>query len=284
MHMLGTKYDCTPDHHKAADLIGSHPEHVTPTMRDLILCIDRGVRIPSDAARLASRLIMRTASLQDARVHVDELYHRMGRLSVVAERRRLQLRELADAQQEVRRTRDSVAGLVDALEHADQQLAQERDTVRRLAARISHDADAVEIGRREMAKRERARQRRLAARRQQQRRSLRDRWSDELQAIKPRRSVTCPDDVARALRRRLGQRGHVGVVIVPGRHAPACTGEAGHWVSESGLQRVSHPSSYARAGGRPRYVTSTETIEVGRGWLRDHLGGLAAEQAALDVR
>jgi hypothetical protein len=179
---------------------------------------------------------------------------------------------------------DRVDQLRQTLETADRRLSEERRRRQQLEAQLIAEADALEIGRREIDRRARARSSRIGARRQRRARTLRQAWAQQLRGLPQRLSSPAPRDIARALRRRLDAGGHVEVVVVPGMQAPAVTGEPGGWWSEPGRTRVHSPTAYSRAGGRPMYVCSTETIEVGRGWLRRHLGGLAADQAAMDIR
>ena len=61
----------------------------------------------------------------------------------------------------------------------------------------------------------------------------------------------------------------VPICTVPGSAPPSAAGdEGGYWTSESGLTRVSYPSAYARAGGRPQYVSSCRVLTVGAEWVR----------------
>jgi hypothetical protein len=183
-----------------------------------------------------------------------------------------------------RRLSERVDQLTQALETTDRRLSEERRHRQQLEAQLINEADALEIGRREIGRRARARASRIGARRQRRARTLRQAWAQQLRGLPQRRSSLAPRDIARSLRRRLGAGGHVEVVVEPGMQAPVMDGEPGGWWSESGRTRVTSPMAYSRAGGRPMYVCSTETIGVGRGWLRRHLGGLAADQAAIDIR
>jgi hypothetical protein len=182
------------------------------------------------------------------------------------------------------RLSDRVDQLRRTLEAANRHLSEERRRRQQLENQLIAEAGALEIGRREISRRARARASRIGARRQRRARTLRQDWAQQLRDLPQRRSSLAPRDIARALRRRLDAGGHVDVIIVPGMQAPSMTGEIGGWWSESGRTRVHSPMAYSQAGGRPMYVCSTETIDVGRGWLRRQLGGLAADQAAMDIR
>lgn len=63
------------------------------------------------------------------------------------------------------------------------------------------------------------------------------------------------------------------IVEVAGCHQPRLVGEPWHHVNKSG-DVIRHPNAYARAFGRPIYVSSTLRLEVGAAWVRalEHMG------------
>lgn len=84
--------------------------------------------------------------------------------------------------------------------------------------------------------------------------------------------------VARAWRRWVrdsaGQAGtSYPIEIIAGDDAPELTGRQWHYVNASG-DLIHHPSAYRKAWGKPIYVSSTLSIEVGRDWLIAHAPAL----------
>ena len=81
-------------------------------------------------------------------------------------------------------------------------------------------------------------------------------------------------DISRLLRKMI--RGSVGannscpILLVPGNFPPVIHGEGWHYRNKRG-DRIWHPGAYRRAWGKPIYVSSTRRVEVGVGWLFDHL-------------
>jgi hypothetical protein len=264
-------------------------EHL-PTAQDIAVAASPPP--PADWSRGADSLARRCDHLGAARARwaerVGHARQVIDRLRTVAERRRRESAtasaSAADASRDAHVLSERVDQLTQALETTDRRLSEERRHRQQLEAQLINEADALEIGRREISRRARARASRIGARRQRRARTLRQAWAQQLRGLPQRRSSLAPRDIARSLRRRLDAGGHVDVIVVPGMQVPVMDGEPGGWWSESGRTRVRSPMAYSRAGGRPMYVCSTETIEVGRGWLRRHLGGLAADQAAMDIR
>lgn len=173
--------------------------------------------------------------------------------------------------------------LTEHRQHADL-LCRERDLARQqadaLRARLAHsDSTRAPVRAPAPAPRDPGRTQRVRARAQ----TLRQCYLAELGRLPPRHRAQLPTSIARALRGRVGVPGHWSADLVPGTLPPQLVGSPGYWRSASGSRYVRDPEAYRRAGGRPQYHPSTETILVGRRWLRDHIRGLARDQAEREV-
>jgi hypothetical protein len=170
--------------------------------------------------------------------------------------------------------RDQLSQLLAATRKRAEDLTAVRDSVHRecrmlrqqLADAALSDADqqALALGRREMERRARA----TALRRAQARKDA------LLTAVDAGEDL--PAWARTAIRREVGVFSTSVPVTVVESGKPRLTGEAGYHATPAG-EVVRHPGAYERAGGRCHYVSSTEQVTVGRGWLRQHAGRLAAE-------
>lgn len=82
--------------------------------------------------------------------------------------------------------------------------------------------------------------------------------------------------IRRVCREIAGAHRSMPVRLVAGSQAPVVTGRSYHWVTPGG-RPVHHPNAYRRAWGKPIYVCSTLSVEVGIEWVAARDPALAAE-------
>lgn len=82
--------------------------------------------------------------------------------------------------------------------------------------------------------------------------------------------------VRRDLRKIAGAHRSMPVDVIPGDSAPAVTGRPHHWITPGG-RPVHFPSAYRRAFGKPVYVSSSLSVEVGVEWLANRYPKFAAQ-------